>query len=353
MNKKIGGIALGVLTIANVIVLAALLVVWWQDARVASGEMVPTEPWAESLVARVTQLEQQNALLIEKVETAQSELREVKEVAVEAEGQIVLTRERMGGLERSVSETGDQVVKMGARLALAQEAEEAELELADEEEPALEDFIRIELDPINGLAGPHVIIEGANVHVRSGGGATDDLGRGMLGLGNLVVGYNEDDPNQFKSRNGSHNLVVGNGHGYSSFGGLVAGFANEVAAPSASVTGGTGNEASGWYSSVSGGQENRATGNLTSVTGGEGNQAEGDAASVTGGNGNLASGLQSTVTGGSQNRAIGVASAISGGQGNRTEPTYSALLGGLGRAMTEDMRQGAVGMGTQRDDITP
>ena len=34
------------------------------------------------------------------------------------------------------------------------------------------DYMRVELGAINGLKGPHLIIEGANVHVRSGGGST-------------------------------------------------------------------------------------------------------------------------------------------------------------------------------------
>jgi hypothetical protein len=34
--------------------------------------------------------------------------------------------------------------------------------------------VRVDHGEINGLAGPHLIIEGCNVHVRSGSGATDD-----------------------------------------------------------------------------------------------------------------------------------------------------------------------------------
>ncbi len=40
---------------------------------------------------------------------------------------------------------------------------------------------------INGLNGPHVIFAGVNVHIQSGGGATDGP---LNGLGNLIVGYN-------------------------------------------------------------------------------------------------------------------------------------------------------------------
>ena len=42
--------------------------------------------------------------------------------------------------------------------------------------PGFGSFMRIVFGPINGLAGPHLIIEGVNVHIRSGSGATDDNG---------------------------------------------------------------------------------------------------------------------------------------------------------------------------------
>lgn len=63
-------------------------------------------------------------------------------------------------------------------------------------------FVIVDLNPINELAGPHIIFEGANVHVRSGSGGTttpvpggEPPGPGepppTVALGNLVIGYNE------------------------------------------------------------------------------------------------------------------------------------------------------------------
>jgi hypothetical protein len=54
----------------------------------------------------------------------------------------------------------------------------------------LNGYLRVEPGEINGLHGPHAIFEGVNVHVRSGSGQTSDGGE-LVGLGNLVVGYNE------------------------------------------------------------------------------------------------------------------------------------------------------------------
>ena len=78
-------------------------------------------------------------------------------------------------------------------------------------------------------SGNDVIIEGANVHVRSGSGSTTAAN----GLGNLVVGYNEPRA-EATERSGSHNLVVGTEHNYSSYGGLAVGSRGSVAAPYAS-----------------------------------------------------------------------------------------------------------------------
>ncbi len=162
----------------------------------------------------------------------------------------------------------------------------------------LTQFQIVEQDPINGLAGPHLIFEGANLHVRSGSGFTDD-GGSPSGLGNLVVGYNEVQPGPVAGdRDGSHNIVLGPQHRYLSIGGFVAGFRNTISGSSASVSGGEDNKASGANSSVSGGLFNVASGGDSSVSGGSGNTASNFESSVSGGQGNTASGSNSSVSGG-------------------------------------------------------
>jgi hypothetical protein len=98
-------------------------------------------------------------------------------------------------------------------------------------------------------SGNDIVIDGANLHIRSGSGAT---GGAVNGLGNLVIGYNESR-GEGDIRSGSHNLVIGSQQNYSSFGGLVAGFRNAVSGAFASVTGGFGNTAVGNRSTVGGG----------------------------------------------------------------------------------------------------
>ncbi len=106
---------------------------------------------------------------------------------------------------------------------------------------------------INGLAGPHLIFEGVNLHIENGSGITNP---GFPnGLGNLVVGYNEVPVGGLVAgdRDGSHNIVLGEQHKYLSSGGFVAGGRNTISSVAASVSGGISNTASGGRSSVSGG----------------------------------------------------------------------------------------------------
>jgi len=138
-------------------------------------------------------------------------------------------------------------------------------------------------------------IIGANLHIESGGGATDAT---VNGLGNLIVGYNEPNPSSALSRGGSHNIVVGMHHNYYSVGGLVAGYQNTINGPYASIIGGEVNLASGESSSVGGGQYNIASGRTCWVSGAIQNTASGFWSSVGGGYQNIASGDESAVSGG-------------------------------------------------------
>jgi hypothetical protein len=171
------------------------------------------------------------------------------------------------GVANRVTELEAQVEVLAAALQDAQE---------------ILQFVHIETGEMEGLTGPHWIIEGANVHVRSGSGETkDDCWQSdpnfpncenLTGLGNLILGYNErffigGVPTEV--RTGSHNLVVGDLHSYSSVGGLVAGEGNAVTGWHASVIGGTNNDASGIFASVSGGHQNEASGLTGSVSGGQ------------------------------------------------------------------------------------
>jgi hypothetical protein len=185
---------------------------------------------------------------------------------------------------------------------------------------------------VTGAGGlPEVRITGANLRLVNGlrGTATAN------GLGNLLVGYNE--PRQGGNvETGSHNLVVGLGHNFSSFGGLVVGRQNEISGTFASVSGGFDNTASGASAAISGGIFNRASGESAAVSGGFDNTASASATSVSGGRGNTARGEGATVNGGHGNTASGLTSAISGGQANTASGFISSVGGGRNRTASGD-----------------
>jgi len=184
---------------------------------------------------------------------------------------------------------------------------------------------------VKGDSGFH----GGNVFITNGKDGLDELN----GKGNLIVGGKSAD---VVANPGSHNVIIGFEHKYSAFGGLVAGWRNEISKNYASVTGGAANIASGYASSISGGhgnkataigssisggQGNKATGGMSSVCGGLNSQANGETSSVSGGANNEANGRQTSVTGGAFNVAAGEFSSIGGGKGNRTPYAASVVTG--------------------------
>jgi hypothetical protein len=178
---------------------------------------------------------------------------------------------------------------------------------------------------------PEVVIAGANLRLVNGLRATATRN----GLGNLLVGYNEAREGE-NVRTGSHNVVVGQGHNFSSFGGLVVGRQNEISGAFAAVSGGFDNTASGASAAVSGGIFNRASGASAAVSGGFDNTASASATSVCGGRGNTAGGESATVSGGHGNTANGHTAAISGGEANTASGFTAAVSGGRNRTAGGD-----------------
>ena len=117
----------------------------------------------------------------------------------------------------------------------------------------------------DGLGGTvkTIRLHGVNLQIVSGSGTTDSA---VDGTGNLIVGYNELRPSD-NDRSGSHNLIVGKEHNFSSFGSFVAGRSNIASGQFSSVSGGSSNTASGNYSSVSGGKNRSASGTSDWVAG--------------------------------------------------------------------------------------
>lgn len=209
-----------------------------------------------------------------------------------------------------------------------------------------------------------LVFEGCNVYIRNG----NVQGQTLLsnGLGNLILGYNENFSCQdgYCSRTGSHNLVVGQNNDWIGSGGIVAGEANRISGSMATITGGYMNSATGLTSSVSGGRQNLASGEDSVMVGGEQNvvsgiravvvggvfnEASGRSAAVLSGLSNIASGYDASVTGGAMNNAFGMyatvgagrsnvagglGSFVGGGQSNQANGTQSFIAGGTGNIIT-------------------
>jgi hypothetical protein len=175
--------------------------------------------------------------------------------------------------------------------------------------------------------GNDIYFSGVNVHIIDGSGNTYGA---VNGLGNLIVGYNETrDIGGPEIRTGSHNVIIGNTHNYSSYGGLVVGTFNNITAPYSSVIGGFANTTSGTSSTICGGVSNEATASYASVSGGYNNAAAAQYSHVSGGINNNATGTYSSVSGGEFNTSEGIASTVGGGLSRTSVGADDWRAGGL------------------------
>jgi hypothetical protein len=281
------------------VVMAVLAFVLLQGGPAQSE--IPSEP---GLMAQV-------AALQSAVATLQRQLTALQGTGNNQSAAITALQNTVSGLQATlssqqgqISATQNMVLNQGGRVT-ALEA------LSNNQALQLGPYVSVQQGTINGLAGPHVIFYGANVHVRSGSGATDDNWQEnpslLTGRGNLVIGYNE--PGSTPGRIGSHNLVVGPKHSYVGCGGLLAGYENAISGPFASITGGNQNGAQGYFASVCGGFQNHADGSFAVVAAGENNRAAAAFSSVLGGGHNTADANGSAILGGARNHLLADATA--------------------------------------------
>ncbi len=265
------------------------------------------------LVAR----DEMTLLLLERITSLEEELAD--------------TKDRVSATEQSVAQQAITIVDLQAELAATQ--------YTDDDVAAVVTSMFIDwnqlfnipadlaaLDDIITVGGTEVYFVGANVHIQNGTGSSLSDAE-VNGLGNLIMGYDEERFSN-SQKTGSHNLVVGPYHNYSSQAGVVFGLHNTISGPHNSVAGGNNNIASGDFSSVTGGNSNLAYGDSSAVSGGSDNIASGPTSAITGGYGSEASGELSAITGGYGNEAKGQSSAISGGHGNEASGVYSSVSGG-------------------------
>ncbi|MBH0183030.1 MAG: hypothetical protein HP490_15490 [Nitrospira sp.] len=165
---------------------------------------------------------------------------------------VTLKNQNSTALQTALSTAQADILSLKTRLAAAEASLTAyDTRLTPVENssvPDLQKYLTIKTDPINGVTGPHVIFNGVNVHIRNG--LAQETTASANGLGNLIVGYNED--NAAMQRTGSHNLVGGSQNGFTSYGGLVFGTNNKITGTYAAVVGGASNTASSTGTSILG-----------------------------------------------------------------------------------------------------
>ncbi|MCB9637770.1 MAG: hypothetical protein H6727_02555 [Myxococcales bacterium] len=242
----------------------------------------------------------------------------------------------------------------------------------------------IELDDAN----KNVIVTNANLHIRSGSGTTNGT---TNGYGNVIIGYNEDT-NSNKQRGGSHNLILGQEHSYTSYGSILSGTNHTINAPHASAIGGDSNTIGGnapnavaiagqnnqlapsgtaLYAAALGGQANQIDGNHAAAVAGQNNTSSGNHAAAVAGQNNTSSGNHAAAVAGQNNTSSGNhAAAVAGqnntssgnhaaavaGQNNTVSGTHAASVGGGGATKTTDANQVtgdyAVAIGGKKNELT-
>ena len=216
------------------------------------------------------------------------------------EGRVVALETAVGDLQALVAVLLDRLAAVEANTALQ-----------------LDGHVSVVPDPLNGMPGPQVILEGVNVHIRNETRTTEGT---VDGLGNLIIGYNEEpgfDGNVLQpgDRDGSHNLVIGYGNRYSSYAGLVHGWENAVHGEHSAALAGDTNTVVGTYSAIVGGYDSFIDWGPDSV--------------IIGGHTNLVNTPEAVVVGGDNNSAFGRLSVITGGQLNITSGALSSVGGGF------------------------
>jgi hypothetical protein len=119
-----------------------------------------------------------------------------------------------------------------------------------------------------------VVLTGTNLRIVSGTGATNDNGE-LTGLGNLVIGYGQ--PSRQVETAGSHNLVVGTQHQYTSHSGILSGTNHTLHSVAGAIIGGRSNQATDApYGVIIGGSNNAVHSNTSTIVGGYENTISGE-----------------------------------------------------------------------------
>ncbi|HVX34096.1 MAG TPA: hypothetical protein VHA80_13235 [Solirubrobacterales bacterium] len=178
--------------------------------------------------------------------------------------------------------------------------------------------------------GTTLKFSGMNLQVLSGAGSQTATN----GLGNVIIGYDEEPAEQ----SGSNNLVMGTvGQGFDSTGGILGGLGNFMGGEDQFVSGAE-NEATGAVAAIVGGDRNKVLGSgATAVSGVLNEIGEGAAftAAVGGTGDTLNTGHFGVTIGGARNEVTGEGAVAAAGSENTAAGQFSFARGGHGIHLTE------------------
>lgn len=216
--------------------------------------------------------------------------------------------------------------------------------LTPEQREVLSHMKVVHTDDGQGRLVPTILIEGVNVQIVNGRGSMQSTN----GRGNLIVGYQSERPFH---RTGSHNIVVGDEHTYTSYGGIVSGEGNWLAGPNSVALAARSSVVRGEACAVVAGLENEVDGLDNALIAGDNSLIRRDAerctiigswdSDILDGDSNLILGGQGhSIGGGSFNALVtGVGhhllfadyvGVVSGESHDLVGPAFAALLGGRG-----------------------
>lgn len=207
--------------------------------------------------------------------------------------------------------------------------------------------------------GTDMMITGANLHLRNGGGSTGHKNS----LGNFILGYNET--NGYDARTGSHNLILGRYNDYESHGSIISGEVNTAKGDyttilggyecfttedgdSSAVIAGVNSAVSKEHGAVIAAKDSQVNGFLTGVMGGQTNIADGNFSAIVGGSQNKIWFMSSynTIVGGHNNQMWkGICNSITGGYNNQIYGDYSSISGGQGGLVEAFIMAGSISGG--------
>lgn len=237
-----------------------------------------------------------------------------------------------GRAEETAAALGEQRIRAAALASEAAIVADAS-GVAEEQAESLSSLFEGVNRTTDGIA-----FQALDVHVRSGLGSTYHSGSlGVLGepngLGNVIIGYDEDDGRPEGATSGSHNLVVGPGHTYQGFGALIAGRGGIATEDSAgTLVIGLRGLAGAHYAASIAGEFSSAEGSGGVVIGGRGSAASGENSIVVGGSASMASGERATAVGGVASAATGPSAVAIGGQDSDAAGESSVVVAGLANA---------------------